>query len=114
MFFSGVYLFGGIQSAQGIYLVCLLTGFCTGYIAMYLTMVAEQYGTNLRATATTSVPSIVRGTVIPMTLLFQALKPSVGALVGAGLIGVVVYALAFWSMSRIEETFAKDLAFVEE
>lgn len=114
MFFSGVYLFGGIQSAQGIYIVCLLTGFCTGYIAMYLTMVAEQYGTNLRATATTSVPSIVRGTVIPITLLFQALKPSVGALVGAGLIGVVVYALAFWSMSRIEETFAKDLAFVEE
>lgn len=114
MFFSGVYLFGGLKSAEAVYIVCLFAGFCTGYIAMYLTMVAEQYGTNLRATATTSVPSIVRGMVIPMISLFQLLKPSVGALTGAGIIGGVVYALAFWSMSKIEETFAKDLAFAEE
>lgn len=110
---AGVFLFGGIRSAQTLYLVCSLAGFCTGYVAMYLTMVAEQYGTNLRATATTSVPSIVRGLVIPMTLLFQALKPAAGTLVGAGLLGLVVYALAFWSLSRMEETFGNELAFVE-
>lgn len=110
---AGVFLFGGIRSAQTLYLVCGLVGFCTGYVAMYLTMVAEQYGTNLRATATTSVPSIVRGLVIPMTLLFQALKPAAGTLVGAGLLGLVVYALAFWSLSRMEETFGNELAFVE-
>ncbi|QHV98879.1 MFS transporter [Spirosoma endbachense] len=110
---SGIYLFGGIRTASGIYTVCLLAGFCTGYIAMFLTMVAELYGTNLRNTATTSVPSVVRGTLIPMTLLFQALKPSVGTLVAAGLLGVIVYGLAFWSLSRMEETFGKDLDFVE-
>ena len=110
---SGIYLFGGIHTAGGIYIVCLLLGFCTGYIAMYLTMVAELYGTNQRNTATTSVPSVVRGTLIPMTLFFQALKPSLGALVAAGLLGVVVYGLSFWSLSQMEETFGKDLDFVE-
>ena len=113
MILSSIYLFGGIRTAEGIYRVCLLAGFCTGYIAMYLTMVAELYGTNLRNTATTSVPSLVRGTLIPMTLLFQALKPSVGALVAAGLLGATVYGLAFWSLSRMEETFGKELDFVE-
>ncbi|GAB3491934.1 hypothetical protein GCM10027341_05490 [Spirosoma knui] len=113
MLLSSVYLFGGLKTASGIYTVCLLAGFCTGYIAMYLTMVAELYGTNLRNTATTSAPSLVRGTLIPMTLFFQALKPSVGALVAAGILGVVVYGLAFWSLSRMEETFGKNLDFVE-
>ncbi|MVM31599.1 MFS transporter [Spirosoma sp. HMF4905] len=111
--FSGIYLFGGIHTASGIYTICLLTGFCTGYIAMYLTMVAELYGTNLRNTATTSVPSVVRGTLIPMTLFFQALKPSLGALVAAGILGIIVYGLCFWSLSQMEETFGKDLDFVE-
>lgn len=110
---SGVYLFGGIKTASGIYTVCLLAGFCTGYIAMFLTMVAELYGTNLRNTATTSVPSVVRGTLIPMTLFFQTLKPSVGAVTSAAILGVVVYGLCFWSLSRMEETFGKDLNFVE-
>ncbi|WP_198045138.1 MFS transporter [Spirosoma montaniterrae] len=113
MALSSFLLFGGLDTAAGVYTVFLLTGFCTGYIAMYLTTVAELYGTNVRNTATTSVPSIVRGTLIPMTLLFQALKPSVGALLSAGLLGVVVYGLAFWSLSRIEETFGKELDFVE-
>lgn len=110
---SSIYLFGGIKTASGLYTICLLAGFCTGYIAMYLTMVAELYGTNLRNTATTSVPSVVRGTLIPMTLFFQALKPSVGALVAAGLLGALVYGLSFWSLSQMEETFGKDLDFVE-
>ncbi|WP_018622433.1 MFS transporter [Spirosoma luteum] len=110
---SSIYLFGGINTAEGLYTICLLIGFCTGYIAMYLTMVAESYGTNLRNTATTSVPSVVRGTLIPMTLFFQALKPTVGALVTAGLLGVIVYGLCFWSLSQTKETFGRDLDFVE-
>ncbi|NID13137.1 MFS transporter [Fibrivirga algicola] len=108
-----VYLFGGVKTADSLYTICLLLGVCTGYIAMYLTMVAEQYGTNLRATATTSVPSIVRGMLIPMTLGFQALKPITGTLVSAAVLGVVVFALAFWSLARMEETFAKELDYVE-
>jgi MFS family permease len=109
-----IYLFGGVKTASSLYVICLLLGICTGYIAMYLTMVAEQYGTNLRATATTSVPSIVRGMLIPMTLGFQALKPLAGTLAAAGLVGVSVFALASWSLSRMEETFAKELDYVEK
>ncbi|AUD04358.1 MFS transporter [Spirosoma pollinicola] len=111
--FCGIYLFGGIKTASGLYTVCLFAGLCTGYIAMYLTMVAELYGTNLRNTATTSVPSVVRGILIPMTLIFQALKPSMGALMAAGLLGIVVYGVSFWSLSRMDETFGKDLDFME-
>lgn len=110
---TGVFLFGGVSTARGLYIICLFAGFCTGYAAMYLTMVAEQYGTNLRATATTSVPSMMRGSVIPMTLIFQALQPSLGPLWAAGLIGAVVYALALWALSHMEETFAKDLNYNE-
>ncbi len=109
-----VYLFGGLQTADQLYWVCGFAGLCTGYIALYLTMVAEQYGTNLRATATTSVPSIVRGLLIPMVYAFQSLKPSLGLLAGAWLIGAVVYGLAFWSLSRMDETFGNELDFVEE
>ena len=109
----GVLLFGGVQSASTLYPIFGLLGICTGYIAMYLTMVAEQYGTNLRATATTSVPSIVRGMLIPMTLAFQALKPATGTLGSAAIIGVTVFGLAFLSLSQMEETFAKELDFVE-
>lgn len=110
----GLFLFAGIDSATGLYVICALAGLSTGYFALYLTTVAEQYGTNLRATATTSVPSMVRGMVIPMTLTFQALKPSLGVLGAAGVIGVVMYALAFFSLSRMEETYGKSLEFVEE
>ena len=108
-----VLLFGGVKSAGTLYPIFGLLGICTGYIAMYLTMVAEQYGTNLRATATTSVPSIVRGMLIPMTLAFQAMKPGVGTLGSAAIIGVTVFGLAFLSLSQMEETFAKELDFVE-
>lgn len=116
MTLCGVYLFTGVKTATGLYTICLFLGFCTGYIAMYLTMVAEQYGTNLRATATTSVPSVVRGMLIPMAFIYQGLQRefSISALISAGLVGAVVYGLAFWSLARTEETFSKDLAFVEK
>lgn len=110
---SAAYLSGLIHLANGLYLICFLAGIFTGYIAMFLTMVAELYGTNLRNTATTSVPSVVRGTLIPMTLAFQALKLSLGAVMAASLLGVVIYGLTFWSLSRMEETFGRDLDFVE-
>lgn len=112
--FAIAFLYGGASTPFQLYLICFFAGLCTGYIGLYLMMVAELYGTNLRATATTSVPSIVRGLVIPMTLSFQALKPSFDVL-GAGLIlGIVSYGLAFWALRNIPETFGKELEFIEE
>ena len=111
--FSATYLSGTVHTSTGIYLICFLAGVATGYIAMFLTTVTEQYGTNLRNTATSSVLSVVRGTLIPMTLLFQVLKPLTGIVAAAGLLGFLVYGLAFWSLSRMNETFGEDLDFVE-
>lgn len=112
--FVGIYLYGGVSSANMLYVVCFLAGICTGYIGLYLMMVAELYGTNLRATATTSVPSVVRGMAIPMTLAFQGLKPSFGALGGAALLGVLCYGLALLAIYKTDETFGRNLDFVEE
>lgn len=112
--FVGIYLFGGVRSANMLYVVCFLAGICTGYIGLYLMMVAELYGTNLRATATTSVPSVVRGMAIPMTLAFQGLKPSFGALGGAALLGILCYGLALLAIYKTDETFGRNLDFVEE
>ena len=112
--FAAAYLYAGAATPFQLYLICFFAGLCTGYIGLYLMMVAELYGTNLRATATTSVPSIVRGLVIPMTLSFQALKPTFNVL-GSGLIlGIICYGVAFLALSKTPETFGKDLEFVEE
>ncbi len=111
---SLLYLSGWIHDSSMIYFLFLIGGFGIGYIAMFLTMTAEQFGTNLRATATTSVPAIVRGLLIPMTLSFQALKPSMGIIGSALTIGFVTYLLAFISLYFMEETFGKDLNYTEQ
>ncbi len=117
MFFSAIltiaFLYGGVDSAANLYTICFFIGLFTGYIGLYLMMVAELYGTNLRATATTSVPSVVRGSVIIMGSIFQAFKPSVGVLETGFLIGVVAYGLAFWALYKLPETFGKELEFEE-
>lgn len=110
---SALYLFGLFKTADSVYFLFLIAGFGIGYIAMFLTMTAEQFGTNLRATATTSVPAIVRGLLIPMTLGFQALKPSMGVIGSALLIGFITYLIAFISLYWMEETYGKDLGYLE-
>ena len=62
--------------------VCFVLGFASGYWAVFVTVASEQFGTNLRATATTTAPNFVRGAVVPMTLLFQALREPLGPLAG--------------------------------
>jgi hypothetical protein len=114
LMFALAYLYAGATSPNMLYVICFFAGLCTGYIGLYLMMVAELYGTNLRATATTSVPSIVRGMVIPMTFAFQSFKPSFGTLGAAAVLGLICYGLAFWALSNTEETFGKDLEFIEK
>lgn len=108
-----VYLGHAGASAAGIYGICLALGFATGYWAMFVTIAAEQFGTNLRATATTSVPNFVRGSVVPLTLLFTWLKGSMGMVPAAWVVGALAVGLAFAGLSVLEETFSKDLDFIE-
>jgi len=95
------------------YALCSFLGFAAGYWAMFVQLGAEQFGTNLRATAATSLPNIVRGLTIPVTAGFLAMKPALG-LTGSGLVVMaVVLALAFLGVFMVRETFSADLDYIE-
>lgn len=108
-----VYLYAGIQTARGLYLMCLWLGFGIGYWAMFVTIGAEQFGTNVRATAATTIPNMVRGTVILMTTFYAYLKPQVQELHSAGLLGLICFGIGFYCILTIPETHDKDLDFTE-
>ncbi len=80
---------------------------------MFVTVASEQFGTNLRATATTTAPNFVRGAVVPLTSVFQVLSPVVGLQASGLLVGVAALALAFGALALLDETFGRDLSFVE-
>ncbi len=101
-------------SAGAFYGICCLLGFGIGYWAIFVTVAAEQFGTNLRATVATTVPNFVRGMTIPITMLFQVARKSMGLEAGAIAVGVVTLAIALFSLSRLQETFHKDLDYFEE
>ncbi|AQG78106.1 MFS transporter [Spirosoma montaniterrae] len=109
-----IYLFGGIQDADTFYLVCGGMGFAIGYIALFLTVTAEQFGTNLRATATTSVANNVRATTLLTLPVFQALKPAMGVLGAGALVGALCFIIGFWSLATMPETFEQELDFTED
>ena len=115
MTFAGMVwlLFGGIQSAPALYACYVWLGFSIGYIAMFLTTTAEQFGTNLRATVTTSVANNVRATVLLTLPLFQFLKPGWGVLHSGAVVGVICFSLALLSLRSMEETYGKDLDYEE-
>lgn len=104
----------GRSSLFAFYASCGLLGFGTGYWAVFVTMASEQFGTNIRATATTTAPNFVRGAVVPLTFAFTALKGSLGVQGSALAVGAVVMAAAFLSLFALPETYGRDLAFTEE
>jgi MFS family permease len=108
------FLYAGISSANLLYLNGFLMGCAIGYWAMFMTIAAEQFGTNLRATATTTVPNMVRGTVILMVAGFQALKPSVEVIGAAAVVGIICFLISYASLFTMKESFGRDLNFLEE
>ncbi len=103
----------GINTQQFIWL-SLFLGFASGYWATFVTIASEQFGTNLRATVTTTVPNFVRGSVVAVTLSFQALQNGFGIIGSAYIVGSVSLLIALIALSQLTETFAKDLNYVEE
>jgi putative MFS transporter len=113
---SGVLLYFApfSKSLPVFYAICGGLGFATGYWAVFVTVASEQFGTNLRATATTTAPNFVRGAVVPVTLLFQALREPLG-LAGSGFaVGALTLVGALLALAGLDETFGRDLDFVEE
>lgn len=112
--FVGVYLLAPLRDIDTFYLVCVFLGVANGYWALFVTIAAELFGTNLRATVATTVPNFVRGAVIPLTWLFVLGKEQVGLLYSALGIGLLTGILALVTLSFMEETFGKDLNYVEK
>lgn len=102
-------------TAAGMYGICALMGFGTGFWALFVTMAAEHFGTNLRATAATTVPNMVRGSLPIILFLFKWLQTKGFSFIDAGVIaGVIVMVISTIAVFLTEETFGKDLNFIED
>jgi len=108
------YIYLPVQSTTYFYIACFLLGVGTGYWAVFVTIAAEQFGTNLRSTAATTTPNFIRGTVVPITLSFKYLRGSMGILSGALVVGLVTIVIALVALRAIDETYGRDLNFLEE
>ncbi len=101
-------------SASTLYLICGLLGFATGFWVIFVTMAAEQFGTNLRATVTTTAPNFVRGALPLLILLFRFFQDSLDSrILGAAVVGVLVIVVSFLSLRGLKETFHADLNYTE-
>ncbi len=113
----GILFFSPLNNSNGfMYLICGLLGFSTGFWAIFVTMGAEQFGTNLRATAATTIPNMVRGSLPLINLLFVTVfqKNMEWSLLKSGVVtGVIVIGITLVAAYFTEETYHKDLDYVE-
>lgn len=96
------------------YILCFILGVATGYWGLFVTIASEQFGTNLRATVTTTVPNFVRGSVILVTLVYKMLESTSGTVQSALIVGGVTLIFGFIAIFSLEETFGKDLNYYEK
>ena len=114
MFTSVVaYLYLPHKSAGEVYWVLAVLGVASGYWAVFITTAAEQFGTNLRATVATTVPNFIRGSVVPISSLFVALKSPLGIIGSAATVGAVCTIIALFSLWHLKETYGTDLDYIE-
>jgi MFS family permease len=113
---SGIYFFTGVKDDSSMYVACACLGFSTGFWAIFVTMGAEQFGTNLRATAATTIPNMVRGSLPLINLMFVNLfQNGIGwpFVKSAMITGIIVMAITLIAAYFTEETFHKDLNYTE-
>lgn len=114
-----LYLFTPGRSVFYFYVTCFLLGVGIGYWALFVTIAAEQFGTNLRSTVATTVPNFIRGTVVPLSIAFRFLREFLGGddssvIYGALIIGIFTIVVALIALRAIQETFGRDMNFLEE
>jgi MFS family permease len=109
-----LYFSNGISS-DSFYFMSFLLGAATGYWAIFVTIASEQFGTNIRSTVTNTVPNFVRGSVPVIMLSFGFLAGTqLGNIHSACIIGLICTGLAMYAVLGLEETFSRDLNFIEE
>ena len=102
------------DNANTFYLICAALGFGSGVSVLYITMSAEQFGTNLRAAAAISIPNFVRGFLPLIILLFKGLRTATGSFVsGAWITGIIIMVIAVIAAWFTQESFGKDMNFLE-
>jgi MFS family permease len=110
----GMLVFFTSSTALQLYVSTGIMGFGTGFWAVFVTIGAENFGTNLRATAATTIPNMVRGSLNGITALFLALNAKF-SYVNAGIVtAAAVMLITYWAISGLQETFGRDLDFYEE
>ncbi len=112
----GVYLFGVKGASPAVfYGVCFVLGMSVGFWALFVTVAAEQFGTNIRATVATTAPNFARGAVVGLVPAFKYLSGALGGIIpGAAVLGGLTLVVAFWAVSTLPESYGKDLDYVEE
>jgi len=111
-----IYLHADGVSSTMFYVLCLLLGFSNGYWVIFVTIAAEQFGTNIRATVTTTVPNFVRGSLPVIIIGYQFFRDKTfsGNIIYASMVmAVLLYAIAFFALWKMKETFSADLDYTE-
>jgi len=108
-----IMLFSGKKTENMYYFYCFWIGFGSGFWAMLVTVAAEQFGTNLRSTATTSVPNMIRGSVPLMLIGFDYLKQTRSVIISAAIVGAIAFAMGIYATLTISETHNREMDFVE-
>lgn len=105
----------GWGTVQSMYIICTFLGFGAGFSVLYITMSAEQFGTNLRASTAISIPNVVRGILPLIILLHRGLRNLTGSYTtGAWLTGMLIIGVAYMAAYHTKESFANDMDFVEQ
>lgn len=113
MLATAVYFLFVQDSLLWLYSIIFVLGYFAGYWAVFMATAAESFGTNIRGTVATTAPNFVRGSVPLMSISHLYLKEQVGSVNSAVIIGIVIFAWALWSVSKLKETFHKELNYVE-
>lgn len=108
-----IFLFWTAMPLTVFYFLCFMVGTATGYWALFVQVASEQFGTNIRATATTTTPNFVRGAVVPMVLSYKAMESCMGSVYAALIVGLIAMGLAFVALWSLRESFSKDLNYHE-
>ncbi len=113
-FLSVWYFSSGGESPELFYFIIFLLGIAQGYWAVFITVASEQFGTNIRSTATTTIPNFVRGATVPMLIWWKYMTEGMGLIQSSIIVGAVVIVLAVIAVFFLEESYDKDLDYLEE
>ncbi len=113
--FFPLYLYVTNISPTTFYWICAFLGIAAGYWAVFVTIASEQFGTNIRSTVTTTVPNFVRGGLVLLTLLLNFFRRSLelDLITSCLIVGIMSLALAFYALSKMNETYHKELNYTE-